>query len=101
MITRRPLMLGALAAPLAVHDARAEAARTLRVIPQANLTSLDPIWTTAVVTRNHGFMVSGTSSGPMTPAKTPPAMTADRARAHRAGGAQSAAAKRKDSTTAA
>ena len=31
--------------------------RTLRVIPQANLTSLDPIWTTAVVTRNHGFMI--------------------------------------------
>ena len=33
------------------------AARTLRVIPQANLTSLDPIWTTAVVTRNHGFLI--------------------------------------------
>ena len=30
---------------------------TLRVIPQANLTSLDPVWTTAVVTRNHAFMV--------------------------------------------
>ena len=33
------------------------AARTLRVIPQANLTSLDPIWTTAVVTRNHAFLI--------------------------------------------
>jgi peptide/nickel transport system substrate-binding protein len=33
------------------------AARTLRVIPQANLTSLDPVWTTAVVTRNHAFMI--------------------------------------------
>ncbi len=33
------------------------AARTLRVIPQANLTSVDPIWTTAVVTRNHGFLI--------------------------------------------
>ncbi|MBR0658112.1 ABC transporter substrate-binding protein [Neoroseomonas oryzicola] len=33
------------------------AARTLRVIPQANLTSLDPVWTTAVVTRNHAFLV--------------------------------------------
>lgn len=33
------------------------AARTLRVIPQANLTSLDPIWTTAVVTRNNAFMI--------------------------------------------
>ena len=33
------------------------AARTLRVIPQANLTSLDPVWTTAVVTRNHAFLI--------------------------------------------
>jgi peptide/nickel transport system substrate-binding protein len=33
------------------------AARTIRVVPQANLTSLDPVWTTAVVTRNHGFLV--------------------------------------------
>lgn len=33
------------------------AARTLRVIPQANLTSLDPVWTTAVVTRNNAFMI--------------------------------------------
>jgi peptide/nickel transport system substrate-binding protein len=32
-------------------------ANTLRVIPQANLTSLDPVWTTAVVTRNHAFMI--------------------------------------------
>ncbi|MCW8086055.1 ABC transporter substrate-binding protein [Sabulicella glaciei] len=57
---RRDLMLAAGAAPFAIHDARAQAARTLRVIPQANLTSLDPIWTTAVVTRNHGFLVYDT-----------------------------------------
>jgi peptide/nickel transport system substrate-binding protein len=37
--------------------AQGSAARTLRVIPQANLTSLDPVWTTAVVTRNHAFMI--------------------------------------------
>ncbi|MBX9701323.1 MAG: ABC transporter substrate-binding protein [Acetobacteraceae bacterium] len=37
--------------------AQPAAARTLRVIPQANLTSLDPFWTTAVVTRNHAFLV--------------------------------------------
>ena len=29
----------------------------LKMVPQANLTSLDPIWTTANVTRNHGYMV--------------------------------------------
>jgi hypothetical protein len=29
----------------------------LRFIPQANLTVLDPIWTTAVITYNHAYMV--------------------------------------------
>ena len=37
--------------------AQGAAARTLRVIPQANLTSLDPVWTTAVVTRNNAFLI--------------------------------------------
>jgi hypothetical protein len=46
-------------------------------------------------------MVRVTSCGPMTPENTPPAMTADSARARRSGGAQSAAAKRKERTTAA
>lgn len=36
------------------------AARVLRVIPQANLTSLDPFWTTAVVTLNHAYLVYDT-----------------------------------------
>ncbi len=47
---------GAAALPLPAF-AQDAAARTLRVIPQANLTSLDPVWTTAVVTRNHAAMV--------------------------------------------
>jgi len=45
---------GALPSPALSQGA---AARTLRVVPQANLTSLDPVWTTAVVTRNHAFLV--------------------------------------------
>lgn len=40
--------------------ARAEKSATLRFIPQANLTSLDPIWTTATVTNNHGYYVYDT-----------------------------------------
>lgn len=32
-------------------------ANALRVVPQANLTVLDPIWTTAVITRHHGYLV--------------------------------------------
>ena len=52
---RRTLLASAgaaLAAPVL-----AQPTTTLRVIPQANLTSLDPIWTTAVVTRNHAYLV--------------------------------------------
>lgn len=37
--------------------AQPASARVLKFVPQANLTSLDPIWTTATVTRNHGYMV--------------------------------------------
>ena len=36
---------------------RAEASRTLRFIPTADLLSLDPMWTTADSARNHGNMV--------------------------------------------
>ena len=35
----------------------ARAAKPLVFVPQANLTSLDPVWTTATVTRNFAFMV--------------------------------------------
>jgi peptide/nickel transport system substrate-binding protein len=65
MITRRTTFAAsaAIAASgagmLAPRLSRAQriGAGTLRVIPQANLTSLDPVWTTAVVTRNHAFLV--------------------------------------------
>jgi len=40
--------------------ATAACAETLRFIPQADLRSLDPIWTTAYITRNHGYMVYDT-----------------------------------------
>jgi peptide/nickel transport system substrate-binding protein len=39
---------------------RAVAETTLRFIPQADLRSLDPIWTTAYITRNFGYMVYDT-----------------------------------------
>jgi len=51
---------GCLAAPAIGQDLRA---RTLRFVPQANLTSLDPIWTTAAVTENHGWAVFDTLFG--------------------------------------
>jgi peptide/nickel transport system substrate-binding protein len=43
--------------------AQPAATRVLKMVPQANLTSLDPIWTTANITRNHGYMVYDTLYG--------------------------------------
>ncbi|MFZ6764401.1 ABC transporter substrate-binding protein [Pseudoroseomonas sp. WGS1072] len=60
---RRDLLgagLGLSAAALARPTLAQGAAKVLRVIPQANLTSLDPFWTTAVVTLNHGYLVYDT-----------------------------------------
>ena len=61
MLTRRAV-LGALAAtPAALAaPAIAQPAATLRFVPQADLSSLDPIWTTGYVVRNHGYMVYDT-----------------------------------------
>ena len=37
--------------------------KTLTYVPQANLTSLDPVWTTALVTRNCAAMIFETLYG--------------------------------------
>lgn len=59
-----PPGLPASRSPLALPQiGRAEAGRTIKFIPQADLTVLDPHWTTAYVTRNHGFMVFDTLEG--------------------------------------
>lgn len=36
------------------------AQKTLKFVPEADLRSLDPIWTTAYITRNYGYMVYDT-----------------------------------------
>ena len=50
----------ALALAIAAMPAAGRAETTLRFIPQADLRSLDPIWTTAYITRNYGYMVYDT-----------------------------------------
>lgn len=66
---KRREILGAAAAMLAAPPlarpalAQAAAARTLKFVPQANLTSLDPVWTTAAVSRNFGLLVHDTLYG--------------------------------------
>ena len=52
--------LSALAMPAVL---RAAENRRLTFIPQADLAVLDPVWTTADVTRNHGYLVFDTLYG--------------------------------------
>ncbi|MEM9148344.1 MAG: ABC transporter substrate-binding protein [Pseudomonadota bacterium] len=40
--------------------APAQAETVLRVIPHADLKNLDPIWTTAYISRNHGYLIYDT-----------------------------------------
>ena len=61
---RRRSFLAASAASLALPAvAQAENKRVLRFIPQSDLAILDPVWTTAYVTRNHSYMVYDTLFG--------------------------------------
>jgi peptide/nickel transport system substrate-binding protein len=62
---RRTFLLASAVAAIAaaglaggVADVRAQT--TLRVVPQADLQNLDPIWTTAIITKYHGYMVYDT-----------------------------------------
>ncbi|MBW6396401.1 ABC transporter substrate-binding protein [Roseomonas sp. HJA6] len=67
MIRRRPFLSAVAALPAAGFArpglAQPAAARTLRLVPQAGLTILDPIFTTAAGTQNHGYAVFDTLYG--------------------------------------
>ncbi len=63
---RRLFVRVACAALLALGAATVSAqgsANVLRIVPQTDLKILDPIWTTAFVTRDHGYMVYDTLFG--------------------------------------
>ena len=65
---RRSILAAALAAPVfgrlaAPNIAAASGQSVLKMIPSANLTSVDPIFTTAYITRNHAFMIYDTLYG--------------------------------------
>jgi peptide/nickel transport system substrate-binding protein len=58
---RSVLATAALAASLILaHGTSLAQTKTLKFVPHANLTVLDPVWTTAYVTRNHAYMVYDT-----------------------------------------
>ncbi len=61
-ITKRQFLAAvALCVPLAFGTGTAAQAETvLRVIPHADLKNLDPIWTTAYISRNHGYLIYDT-----------------------------------------
>ena len=64
----RRTFLGAVAAasvanPTLAQPAISKPAKVLRFVPQANLSSLDPIWTTADPTRNHAYLIYDTLYG--------------------------------------
>ncbi len=64
MLRRQFLASGLAATTLAAPAvARGAEAKLLRFVPQSDVTILDPIWTTAYVTRNHGFMIFDTLYG--------------------------------------
>jgi peptide/nickel transport system substrate-binding protein len=61
---KRRTFLGAAAATVATPAlVQGQAARTLKFIPHANLTVVDPVWTTAYITRNAGFLIWDTLYG--------------------------------------
>ena len=65
-VSRRALLKssGAALFPLATPAiGRASDRSTLRFVPQANLSALDPIWSTAAITVTHGFCVFDTLYG--------------------------------------
>src|SRR5579859_3678955 len=61
---RRRTFLASTAAALATPTvARGAASNVLKFVPQADLSVLDPIWTTTYQTRDHGFLVFDTLFG--------------------------------------
>ncbi len=71
----RAASLAAFAAVASLSPSLATAqVKTLRIVPQSNITILDPIWTTAFVTRNHGYMIYDTLFGTDIDGKVKPQM---------------------------
>ena len=57
---KRAALAAALPIALALPATSAQAQSTLRVVMHSDLKIVDPIWTTAYITRNHGYMIYDT-----------------------------------------
>ena len=63
-ISRRKVVQGAAAAvTLGAPSIHAQQRQHLRFVAHADLKILDPVWTTAYITRNHGYLVYDTLFG--------------------------------------
>ena len=66
-ITRRQAIRGAAwaagAMTLGAPVVHAQNRQTLRLVAEADLKTLDPVWTTAYIARNHSFLVYDTLFG--------------------------------------
>ncbi len=63
MMKRRTLLATGAAALAAPHVARSQTAKTLKFVPQIDVPLLDPVVTSAYISRNHGFVVFDTLFG--------------------------------------
>src|SRR5438477_8345449 len=59
-VLRTAILAAAYTAGLAVAATPAPAQKTLRAVMHSDLKILDPIWTTAYIVRNHGYMIYDT-----------------------------------------
>ena len=57
MKVRPTVRLAAAALVASLLSGTALAETVLKIVPQADLKNLDPVWTTASITQNHGYMV--------------------------------------------
>ncbi|MFZ2652706.1 MAG: ABC transporter substrate-binding protein [Burkholderiaceae bacterium] len=74
-LQRRPWLVLALAAGTVLAQSAAIAQeKVLRIVPHSNLAILDPIWTTAYMSRNHGYMIYDTLFGTDENARIKPQM---------------------------
>ena len=60
MLVRGALMLSVISGCLSSTSVVAEDEKVLRAVMHSDLKILDPVWTTAYITRNHGYMVYDT-----------------------------------------
>ena len=59
-LRRCAMAILAIAGAAAYFTAPAQAETTLRAVMHSDLKILDPVWTTAYIVRNHGYMIYDT-----------------------------------------